>query len=341
MANLSSVARSAYGDLLRLLKDDMVANVRGSLVTKQRGDKVYWYAAEKIGHDVKFWYLGPDSTETRDRVDRMKELRVQAGERRKERARLARLLRAEGMTPVDRGTGGLLLAMARVGTFRLGGALIGTNAFRLMEGELGTTLPLGSVASTGDVDIAQFERLSVALQDNVEPSLAETFSALKFDPVQGLDRNSVWRWRQRGATGMMVEFLTPSFDEKEGIRDLPALGVKARALHHLNYLISEPINAVALYRDGILVQIPRPEKFAIHKLIVADRRRDGSVSFKAEKDRHQAAFIIATMAEDRPSDIWEAYEDALARGPRWRERIERTLERMPDTRDILRACETG
>jgi len=65
------------------------------------------------------------------------------------------------------------------------------------------------------------------------------------------------------------------------------------------------------------------------------------VSFKAEKDRHQAAFIIATMAEDRPSDIWEAYEDALARGPRWRERIERTLERMPDTRDILRACETG
>ncbi|EAQ24712.1 hypothetical protein [Roseovarius sp. 217] len=41
MANLSSVARSAYGDLLRLLKDDMVANVRGSLVTKERGGKVY------------------------------------------------------------------------------------------------------------------------------------------------------------------------------------------------------------------------------------------------------------------------------------------------------------
>jgi hypothetical protein len=49
MANLSSVARSAYSDLLRLLKDDMIANVHGSLVTKKRGDKVYWYAAEKIG----------------------------------------------------------------------------------------------------------------------------------------------------------------------------------------------------------------------------------------------------------------------------------------------------
>lgn len=55
MSNLSSVARSAYGDLLRLLKDDMAANVRGSLVTKERGGKVYWYAAEKIGTAVKFW----------------------------------------------------------------------------------------------------------------------------------------------------------------------------------------------------------------------------------------------------------------------------------------------
>jgi hypothetical protein len=341
MANLSSVARSAYSDLLRLLKDDMITNVRGSLMTKERGGKVYWYAAEKIGNAVKFWYIGPDSTETRDRVKRMKVLHEQAGERKRERARLARLLRAEGMTPVDRSTGGLLLAMSKVGTFRLGGTLIGTNAFRLMEGELGVTLPLGGVANTGDVDIAQFERLSVALEDTVQPSLAETFSALKFDPVLGLDRDSVWRWRQGGQTGMMVEFLTPSFDAEEGIRDLPALGVKAQALHHLNYLIADPIHAVALYRDGILVQIPRPEKFAIHKLIVADRRRDGPASFKAEKDREQAAFIIATMAEDRPSDLWDAYEDAMGRGPRWRERIARTLERMPSTRDILAGCEAA
>lgn len=82
MANLSSVARSAYGDLLRLLKDDMVAHVRGALVTKERGGKAYWYAAEKIGSDVKFWYISPDSPETRDRVDRMNELRAQGAERR-------------------------------------------------------------------------------------------------------------------------------------------------------------------------------------------------------------------------------------------------------------------
>lgn len=38
MANLSSVARSAYSDLLRLLKDDMITNVRGSLMTTEHRD---------------------------------------------------------------------------------------------------------------------------------------------------------------------------------------------------------------------------------------------------------------------------------------------------------------
>lgn len=53
----------------------MVANVRGALVTKQRGGKVYSYAAEKIGSSGKFWYVGPDSSETRNRVERMNALR--------------------------------------------------------------------------------------------------------------------------------------------------------------------------------------------------------------------------------------------------------------------------
>ncbi len=337
MANLSSIARSAYSDLVRLAKDDMVANIRGSIQTRVIDGKTYWYSKENIGTQSKWWYIGPDTPETCTRIDRMRALKDEADQRRRERSRLTRLLRAEGMTPTDRATGSLLLALSKVGTFRLGGTLIGTNAFRLMEGELGVTLPLGGVANTGDIDIAQFERLSLAIDDQVEPSLADTFSALKFAPIDGLDPNSVWRWKQ-GTTGTLVEFLTPSFEDDEGIRPLPSLGVQARALHHLNYLISDPIHAVALYRDGILVQIPRPEKFAIHKLIVADRRRDGPEADKAQKDRQQAAFLIETMSEDRPHDLWDAYQDALVRSPKWRERIDRSLERMPDVRRVLEAC---
>ena len=88
--------------------------------------------------------------------------------------------------------------------------------------------------------------------------------------MPSLEKGRVWKWLQ-SAGGTLVEFLMPSFDEAEGLRELPTLGVHAQSLHHLNYLISEPIQAVVLYRNGVLVQVPRPERFAIHKLIVAYR----------------------------------------------------------------------
>ena len=132
----------------------------------------------------------------------------------------------------------------------------------------------------------------------------------------------------------MVEFLTPAFGE-EGVKPLPAQGVSAQALNYFNFLIAEPIHALALYRSGVLVQIPRPERFALHKLIVASRRQGGPDEAKARKDRSQAEFLIRILAEDRPDDLAEAYEHALSQGPRWRDRIASSLDRMPATKDIL------
>lgn len=333
MTPLSSIAMSAYTDLVRLLKDDTMSGVEGKPALKQRGDKAYWYAARRVGSAMRFFYIGEDTAETRARIDRIEELRANTKERQAERSRLARLLRAEGMTPTDRATGSILSAMADAGTFRLGGTIVGTNAFRLYEGELGIRLPLGGVASTGDIDIAQFEKLSVALEDRVDPGLAETFSTLKFAPLPGLAPGRTWRWAQ-GGSGQLVEFLTPAFGE-ETIRNLPSLGVSAQALNYLNFLIAEPIHAAVIYRSGVLVQVPRPERYAIHKLIIADRRRDGAGSLKASKDREQAAFLIEAMAEDRPDDLSRAYVTARDVGLRWREHIANSLKRMPATMNIL------
>ncbi|MEO4001991.1 GSU2403 family nucleotidyltransferase fold protein [Mesorhizobium sp. CAU 1732] len=324
---------SAYTDLVRLLKDDAMSGIEGKPTLKQRGEKAYWYSARRVGSDMRFFYIGEDSEDTRARIDRIEALHATAKERQAERSRLVRLLRAEGMTPTDRATGSILSAMADAGTFRLGGTIVGTHAFRFYEGELGIRLPLGGMANTGDIDIAQFEKLSVVLEDQVDPTLAETFSALKFVPLPGLEPRRTWRWAQ-GGSGQLVEFLTPAFGE-ETIRDLPALGVSAQGLNYLNFLIAEPIHAAAIYRSGVLVQVPRPERFAIHKLIIADRRRDGAGSLKASKDREQAAFLIATLAEDRPDDLSVAYTTAMEVGPRWRERLTNSLKRMPDTMEIL------
>lgn len=335
MQRLSPVAHSAYHDLLAALRDEAVAEITGTPRLELRNGRRYWYEMFRIGIDVRKRYIGEDTPEMAARIDRHRALAEAAEARATDRTRLIRLLRAEGAPPLDPGTGSVLSALARAGTFRLGGTLVGTIAFRHYECELGVALRQTETLQTGDIDIAQFERLSLALDDQVETPLAETFRALDFAPVPALRPGAVWKWRQT-RSNVLIEFLTPSFRAEEDIRDLPALGVSAQSLHFLNFLIARPIKAAALYRSGVLVQIPRPEAFAIHKLIVADRRK-GEDRIKAQKDRAQARLLIEALAEDRPDELREAQEEALSRGPHWRAHIAATLARMPETAAILAA----
>jgi hypothetical protein len=328
-------AQAAYLDLCRLLLDDAASEIIGTPQLLMRNGRGYWYDLHRVGTSVKNRYLGEDSPEMAKRIAGHVELAKEAKARAEERTRLVRTLRAEGLASLDRTTGSLLVGMERAGVFRLGGTLIGTQAFKLYEGELAVRLGQTDLTQTGDIDIAQFEHLSLALGDKVEENLAETFKALDFDPIPGVRTTSVWRWRQTTSTAL-VEFLTPSFRPEEDIRELPALGVAVQSLHFLNYLIAEPIKAAALYRSGVLVQIPRPEAYAIHKLIVANRRA-GPDQLKSRKDRAQAALLIEALAEDRPDELREAYHDAMERGPQWRAHIGATLKRMPETAAKLAA----
>lgn len=330
----SRIAQVAYHDLLRMHLDAMASDLIGSIEERQRNGRSYLYDKFRIGTEMKSRYLGEGTPALRQRLARATALKAETAERRSAMARLARLLRAEGFIATDRDTGSMLLAFARSGLFRLGGTLVGTGAYALYQGELGVRFGSDELAQTGDMDFASFERLSVALGDQVEETPGDILQSLKFDPVPGLQDRQIWKWRQNHGTAM-VEFLTPAFGD-ERVKPLPALGVSAQALNYLNYLIADPIHAVALYRSGVLVQIPRPERFAIHKLIVADRRRGGPDQMKARKDRGQAAFLIAILAEDRPDDLAAAWQDAQSRGPRWRTRIEASLALMPHTNDILR-----
>ncbi|WP_347309644.1 nucleotidyltransferase family protein [Defluviimonas sp. SAOS-178_SWC] len=325
----SRPALVAYQDLLRLHLDERAAGFTGSIEERTRNGRTYLYERFRLGTEMQSRYLGEDTPELRARLEKAQALKAQGDQRRARMTRLARTLRAEGFVTTDRETGSMLLAFSRVGVFRLGGTLVGTTAYSLYQGELGVRMDYEELAQTGDIDLASFERLSVALEDKVEENPGDILATLKFEAVPGIADRQVWRWRQSHSEAM-VEFLTPAFGE-ECVRPLPALGVSAQALNYLNFLIADPIPAVALYRSGVLVQIPRPERFAIHKLIVADRRRGGPDHLKSRKDRAQAAFLIAVLAEDRPDELAEAYQDALSRGPRWRTRMAASLKRLPET----------
>jgi len=329
----SAIAHAAYIDLLRLLQEDAASDLRGTPTLLRRNGRGYWYDSFRLGNSVRKTYLGEDTPGLRARLERHTALTEDRDARRHQRTRLIRILRAEGFLGVDAGSGSLLAALARSGVFRLGGTIVGTHAFRLYEGVLGLRYSFDQMAQTGDIDIASFERLSLALEDSAAPPLENVFRDLAFAPVPGLNKGQTWRWKQ-SRSQLLVEFLTPSFDAAEDIRPLPALGVAAQSLHHLNYLISEPIAAAAIYRSGVLVQVPRPERFAIHKLIISERRRS---DLRAHKDRAQAAFLIKALARDRPDELAQACEDARAQGPKWRARLDAALARMPKTRALLDA----
>lgn len=178
------------------------------------------------------------------------------------------------------------------------------------------------------------ERLSFAIGDVVDKPLEDAFAELKFRAMPRRDNRQTWRWSQ-GNSGTLVEFLMPA-EKDEGVRKLPALGVSAQALRHLGYLLEDPIPAASLYRSGVLVKIPRPERFAIHKLIVAERRKHGPDALKTRKDRAQADFLISVLAETRPDELKDAVDNAMSRGPKWRSRIDASLQKLPQSAENIR-----
>ncbi|TJZ78128.1 GSU2403 family nucleotidyltransferase fold protein [Paracoccus hibiscisoli] len=329
----SRAAFVAYQDLLRMHLDMSKSEIAGSVESRQRNGRTYLYDRFRIGTEMKSRYLGEDSPELRARVARQKGSKLDAQDRRTRMSRLARVLKAEGMAAPDRATGALLLALARAGLFKQGGTLIGTEAFMLYQGELGVKVTPNAPSGTGDIGPSNVKRLSIAIDNHMREFPGDFQRMVNFEAAPGASERPTWKWKQSGSAAG-VEFLTPKLGKK-GVSPLPAFLASAPALNDLHFLIENSIPALALYRSGVLVQIPQPERFAIHKLMVASRRHDGRDRVQAQKDRAQAGFLIRVLAEDRPDDLAEAYEHAHSQGEEWGSLIAASLELMPDAKRLL------
>lgn len=80
--------------------------------------------------------------------------------------------------------------------------------------------------------------------------------------------------------------------------------------------------------------VPSPQRYAIHKLIVASRRGP-SAGAKREKDLHQARLLTQALeATRRQDDLAFAFREAWDKGENWRETIRRGLNLFDaDTRE--------
>jgi hypothetical protein len=100
-----------------------------------------------------------------------------------------------------------------------------------------------------------------------------------------------------------------------------------------DYLLEDVQPAAIIDGGGVLVTVPHPARFAVHKLLVA-QDRPVAMQTKARKDVRQAASTIEALDELRPGDLRIAVTAARERGKAWRAALERgaTLLRRVDER---------
>lgn len=308
-----------------------------------KGRKFWYYDAAKQAGDVvpkRRRYVGPaDDPEISQRVETFKDLK----EDYRARTRLVSTLVREAYLPRPEGLAGPIIeALAEAGFFRLRGVIVGTVAFQCYSALLGVRL-FNAIMQTGDADFAQFHSIANAVGDNMPPIL-EVLRGI--DPTfreipHQMDGRFTTKYSTR--SGYKVEFLTPntgSDDYSDRPASMPALGgTAAQPLRFLDFLIYQPVRAVVLHGAGIPVLVPAPERFAIHKLIVASRRSlhdDGMA--KSGKDRAQAAELIEALAAQRNHvALADAYMEAWDRGPAWRDAIRTSIDQLK-TADAVRAA---
>jgi hypothetical protein len=312
----------------------------GSFTSKKIKGNTYWYLQRREGSKLRQIYLGPDSRELRRWMDQATRNQEISKPDRTARVRLGKMLASGGASTEPAAVLKVLRMLAESRVFHLGGVLIGTLAFRAYGNVLGVRFRRASL-QTQDVDIAHDPSIGVALARTTSPVELEKIierSGLDLHPVPPLDRKQPSTSFKVRGRDLRVDFLTPMVGkETSEATFLPAFGLSAKPLRHLDYLIEDPLQAVIIGSDVVLVNLPSPARFAMHKLWISGQRPT-TFQAKTTKDRIQAEQLIEVLSEDRPDDLhaaWSALSKTTARAVRATMRAfdPKTIERVTEILD--------
>lgn len=127
---------------------------------------------------------------------------------------------------------------------------------------------------------------------------------------------------------LIIEFLVP--ERGRGLDKpfpLPQLGINAQTLRFLNFLIR---NTIRVNIEDIRISMPHPASFALHKLIIFQRRQNPE---KIIKDRDSAIKILKALIDKGESDAVKSIFDSAPQ--KWRMKIIKGLQETNE-KEILR-----
>lgn len=216
--------------------------------------------------------------------------------------------------------GRVLEVIANAGLFKQGLVLVGTAAYQTYPCLVGAYLPSGALM-TNDADLLVASFVAPEPQD-LEKILQRADPTFKAH----MSRDDVLPKVFRAANSFQVDILTKFGRGRKSPLLIDALQCSAEALAFMEYLAEESIEAVALYGPGVLVSVPPPMRYAIHKLLVAQERKAHSP--KRNKDLKQAKDLIDVFVEMDSLAFEEALDDARNRGPKWKKSIDASLREI-------------
>lgn len=336
--------QTLYADLVERAWSGSVSELTGrggSAYARPAADGrryLYWQPPTIAGRRPPAEYIGIDNETNHRRLA----LRQETVAARKERRDMVRSLRAARLPAPDKMTGEILAILAEAGAFRLRVVLVGSVAFMCYPGLLGVRIP-ASLARTGDLDIAQFHSVAIAVDDEIEDNLLSLLQRVDkgFTAIASpTDSRHTQRYSlRRGEEEVYaVDVLCPlRGPERDRVTYLRALRSHAQTLRFLDFLLYQEVNAVALHGAGIPLNVPAPERYALHKILISPLRISNPRSqAKARKDIDQASALVLALAELRPDDLADAWRELLDRGASWREKAARGIKRLPaEPRRIL------
>lgn len=330
--NLPNSLMVQYSELMQNCVQPVSDGSNLSFKSKKINGKRYWYLYISIGKTRREHYLGEESTELLDKIDDEKALWQSDDNDRDLRTRLVNMLIGGGMSTLKKDEGKILTLLERNGVFLAGAALVGTLAFRAYANMLGVSWQ--SDAGTQDVDIAMDNRYLLALpRPKIPVNLGQLIldSGMGFIEVPTLNpKQSSTSFRIRNRD-FRVDVLAPMHG-RETTRPvkLDQFGTYATPLRHLDYLLEDTQPAVLLYGHGVMINVPAPGRFAIHKCAISQKRGSASAA-KIRKDLNQAEQVLQTLLELRPSDITLALRAASERSKAFQDKIQAGLDRLDST----------
>ena len=326
-----------YSELLPLCATPLPSGSNLSFKKKTIRGKHYWYLYISLGSRRTEHYLGEESAATLALMESEQALWEQHPDDRILRSKLVAMLVAGGATAPSAEEGKVLALLEKSGVFLAGGVLVGTHAFQAYANMLG--VQWSNHARTQDIDLARESRLPIALPTasldvTLKDSLLE--SGMGFLEVPTLNRKAPsTSFRIRGKA-LSVDLLTPMVGSHSAPVPIPGLGAYAEPMRYIEYLLEETQLAVLLYRHGILVHLPNPARYALHKLVTS-QRRPSAFATKSSKDIAQANALLEVLCQDRPGDVILAHEAALNMGKKFLPALESAIAQLDEpVRNLLK-----